>query len=1485
MFTGGVTSANDFFIGMGSGPGGLYRNSRFHENTIELSSSQWSEDFALEDGQKRLYTAVGYAHTDGRYAYASWVTNGVVLGGLYNSNDAALIWKFSAPPGNTFSGGTVEVDLTIMSGGADKADCGTVFSLGVSESLSLSSANDYVAFSDYNRTNFTCSWFSATGADSQTLSVNIPAGASSFFVAVERGIPPYLYKQALLEGLRVNAQFAQTAGLTIEVDQTEPIWSTGDGLTLDVTATGGTISSIDWTLVDQFDDTVHASGTETVVGGVATIDLSSQYAGFYTLDVADSANPLSVFDYLDIVILREQDASLGADDTIFGAFGYPAYMGTEGQFAVPVAEDIDLMQKMGVKWTVVAQAQWPSCQPVENGPIDFSYIPALQTLKDGGLEIIMTADGCPKWANNNAGNRYPPIPAYYDEYQAYHAAVAEALTNLVTWHQAWNEPNNNGQLMLSPYTRTGAVATAKTLGRLQNEAVKLGNSNSKFIGGCMAGIYDSWFDDLLEAPNSLIGHQDAISTHPYPVWQTTANGTGHQTPPEPDLVPRLQAVQDVLAQHGQQELPTFWTEFGWTRGLVTEEEYAGWTARELVIMMSFLRDLNVGCINLFSFHDLKLDYNVLHRAQDVGAQQTRCTKVVGSFATTASLLAGAQPVERLRDYPDPVRLYSFKNRSGDLIYAAWATEDAVYPFSVELPVAPGTALTQISMMGAEEQIFAPDGALALPVSHDPVYWVVSNGAPWLVDAQTVLVEDNTGGTSGDGYGDPEPGERIGLQVLVENLDVFGCSNLTATLSCSDSAVTLVDDELSFGTLAVDESKTNGLFLVDISSSASLEHIVDFTLTLTGDSPGGSVSWTNSFSLKLKDMGGTPNTFLFSGVTYVNGDPVEGLTINYSNSVGFVGQEIGDENGAYSFMAGDGLFYYLTVVYQGQTNNTYRKILSADRIVNFYFTVDDDGPTVPSLQSPSDGQTGLVWSVTFDWAAATDASGVSGYQIRIDSLVYDAGSATSCVKTLSTGEHFWQVRAIDTLGNIGEWSAFRSFTVAGGSGGLTPPAMPVVFSATAVDYSQIDLSWTDSSDNEDGFILNRRAAGESVFTQIATLGSNVTSHSDTGLSAATEYDYKLKAYNSAGDSGEITVTCETPSTNAPSAPTGFTATAMGPDQIDLGWTDTSSDETGFRITRQVAGQGGYTQIVSLAAGTTSYSDTGLSAETLYEYRVVSYNANGDSSAAEASATTATNAVQFTFSGNTYVDWEGTSGISVWYTAENNESGSMISGTNGYYSFPVTDGVMYYIHATYGGVTNSMQRRILGEDRVNQYFNFTLPTNVPAAPTGLTATAMGPDQIDLSWTDNSSDETGFRIACQVDGQGGYTQIVSLAAGTTNYSNTGLSEGTLYEYRVVAYNVNGDSAAAEASATTTSNAVQYTFSGKTFVNTVGTSGISVWYTAENDESGSMTSGTDGYYSFPVTDGVMYYIHATYGGVTNSMQRRILSADRVNQNFWFTE
>ncbi|MFH1370763.1 MAG: fibronectin type III domain-containing protein [Planctomycetota bacterium] len=74
------------------------------------------------------------------------------------------------------------------------------------------------------------------------------------------------------------------------------------------------------------------------------------------------------------------------------------------------------------------------------------------------------------------------------------------------------------------------------------------------------------------------------------------------------------------------------------------------------------------------------------------------------------------------------------------------------------------------------------------------------------------------------------------------------------------------------------------------------------------------------------------------------------------------------------------------------------------------------------------------------------------------------------------------------------------------------------------------------------------------------------------------------------------------------------------------------------------------------------------------------------------------------------------------------------------------------------------------------------------------------IDLEWTDNADNESGFSIERKTGAGGTYEVIDTVAADVTSYSDTGLAPSTTYYYRVLAYNTGGDSAYSNEDSATT-------------------------------------------------------------------------------------
>jgi len=124
-------------------------------------------------------------------------------------------------------------------------------------------------------------------------------------------------------------------------------------------------------------------------------------------------------------------------------------------------------------------------------------------------------------------------------------------------------------------------------------------------------------------------------------------------------------------------------------------------------------------------------------------------------------------------------------------------------------------------------------------------------------------------------------------------------------------------------------------------------------------------------------------------------------------------------------------------------------------------------------------------------------------------------------------------------------------------------------------------------------------------------------------------------------------------------------------------------------------------------------------------------------------------------------------------------------------------------------------------------------IPKAPTALTAAAASATQINLSWTDNATDETGFELERSTDALS-FTKIADLGPNVTTYQHTGLVPATRYWYRVLAKNSAGKSGYSNIANATTQQVAPNAPSALTAI-AVSTSQIDLkWTDNANNETG---------------------------------------------------
>ena len=172
-----------------------------------------------------------------------------------------------------------------------------------------------------------------------------------------------------------------------------------------------------------------------------------------------------------------------------------------------------------------------------------------------------------------------------------------------------------------------------------------------------------------------------------------------------------------------------------------------------------------------------------------------------------------------------------------------------------------------------------------------------------------------------------------------------------------------------------------------------------------------------------------------------------------------------------------------------------------------------------------------------------------------------------------------------------------------------PAQPAFSSVPALSDTSVSLTWADVA-GEAGFLIQRSANGGSTWATAGTVGAGVTSFTDTGLTEATSYSYRVTATNAVGNSASSATQSVA---TLPSAPTGLTATVVSAAQVNLTWTDHSTAAYDYVIEQSTDGVNWIQVGTAYGSTATSYTATGpFNGATTYDFRVQAYAFTGGGS---------------------------------------------------------------------------------------------------------------------------------------------------------------------------------------------------------------------------------------------------------------------------------
>ena len=412
-----------------------------------------------------------------------------------------------------------------------------------------------------------------------------------------------------------------------------------------------------------------------------------------------------------------------------------------------------------------------------------------------------------------------------------------------------------------------------------------------------------------------------------------------------------------------------------------------------------------------------------------------------------------------------------------------------------------------------------------------------------------------------------------------------------------------------------------------------------TANLDGDANEGTATITADYVTALQD-----NIWTYSDPTYIveetefgDGDTVyvkvtdtvtkggtRPITVQNNDKWNEILVDVVDSNS-------DSFYYGSFVVYSGANDDVNDKLgLFYGETATITADLANDGTPgtkiiyAAYISPPPTNLTAtaiVAGSIRLDWTASSPETNVSQYNIyraittqgqNFASPLNNVSAGTTTYTDSATSDgviYYYVVRAQDAVGNI-ETNTNEAIATADG----TAPPSPSNLTATATPGLSIELSWTDSTPEDEVTDVSQyniyratSSGGQSYSSPTYTAPWGVTSYIDSSCTDSQTYYYVVRAQDAAGN--VETNTNETSTTafgDLPPPPTNLVATATAGGNIQLSWIASSpqTNVSQYNIYRAITskGQNFASPLTNVSAGTTTYTDSATSDGVIYYYVV-------------------------------------------------------------------------------------------------------------------------------------------------------------------------------------------------------------------------------------------------------------------------------------------